>query len=184
MRQGRRRRWRRQMGLRNHHCKGCGERFLATCPAQLHCGDLCRFLSMVAFPSAANGCLMWAGTRHGKGYGHFRKGTGVLKAHRASYELFCGPIPDGLLVLHRCDNPTCVNPDHLFLGTNDDNMADRQAKTRQARGERAGRARLKEAAVRDIRSSPASTKELAQKYSVAPETIKGVRSGRTWRHIV
>ena len=72
-----------------------------------------------------------------------------LRAHRVSWELFRGAIPDGLHVLHRCDNPACVNPEHLFLGTATDNMADKYRKGRQARGEGVARPKLTEAKVRE-----------------------------------
>ena len=87
-----------------------------------------------------SGCWLWTGSRRRHGYGRMysldRKG---LSAHRVSWELFRGPIPDGLDVLHKCDNPPCVNPDHLFVGTMQDNMDDMVRKGRQARGSRLGR---------------------------------------------
>ncbi len=90
---------------------------------------------------------MWTGGKQVSGYGmayhHDENGKSVYKpAHRASYELTYGPIPDGLDVLHRCDNPPCVNPAHLFLGTHAENMVDRNTKGRQARGERHPHAKL------------------------------------------
>ena len=85
-------------------------------------------------------CWPWLGYRNRNGYGHMRVGNNVrLYAHRVSWELHYGKIPDGMLVCHRCDNPPCVNPLHLFLGSHADNHADRNAKGRQARGERHGR---------------------------------------------
>ena len=72
------------------------------------------------------------------GYGRFRVGAKMIRSHRVSYEIHRGPIPDGLHVLHECDNPTCVNPDHLWLGTNQDNIDDKMAKGRHvsANGEK------------------------------------------------
>src|ERR1700756_2891954 len=95
------------------------------------------------------GCWEWQGKRHYKGYGHFTvRGQGrrrTLKAHRVSWELANGPIPEGLHVLHSCDNPPCVNPDHLFLGTDMDNVHDRDAKGRRnVAGSRSWKAQLVE----------------------------------------
>jgi hypothetical protein len=76
-------------------------------------------------------CMLWASTKDRKGYGRIpSKGVGQVQAHRAMYEAFIGEIPEGMHVLHKCDTPPCVNPDHLFLGTHNDNMADMKAKGR------------------------------------------------------
>ena len=103
-----------------------------------------RFNSKVdtAGPTQSNmttACHQWTAHTNRKGYGKFRVGTKkVSLSHRVSYEIHRGPMPDGLCVLHSCDNPTCVNPDHLWLGTHQENVADRDAKGRHvsANGEK------------------------------------------------
>src|SRR5687768_198156 len=78
-------------------------------------------------------CWLWTCPPDRCGYGFFRVGRKKWRAHRVAYELYVGPIPRGLLVLHRCDVPACVNPQHLFLGTDADNGADKKAKGRAPR---------------------------------------------------
>ncbi len=102
------------------------------------------------------GCWEWTGARSAKGYGRLtagRRGDGYLRTHRLSFELAYGPVPDGLFVLHRCDNPPCVRPDHLFLGTKSDNMRDAVSKGRlNTRSARAARAANREAMREYLRS--------------------------------
>ena len=92
-----------------------------------------RFLRYASTAVTDVGCILWTAATNADGYGITGAGgkdSGNLLTHRVSYELVYGPIPDHLLVLHRCDNPTCANPQHLFLGTNADNLADMRAKGR------------------------------------------------------
>lgn len=129
--------------------------------------------------------------------GYTRDGYGVLgigrsqqeKAHRFSYELHKGPIPAGLHVLHRCDNPPCTNPDHLFLGTQADNQADMVAKGRHSfgaigrSGEKHYMAKLTEDAVRMIRQTKAPARIMAKRFHVSESTIYMIRGGHVWKHI-
>ena len=131
-----------------------------------------------------DGCWLWQATRDAKGYGHIGVAAAKSrKAHRVSYELHVGPIPEGMQVCHKCDTPSCVNPGHLFIGTAMENMADRDAKGRGARGERSGVAVLTDDLASYIRSSTLSERALATELGVHRGTINAVRSGRTWGHV-
>lgn len=137
-------------------------------------------------PGDPEECWEWQASVTQAGYGEFKNGTKVLYAHRTSYELHFGSIPDEMQVLHRCDNRQCANPFHLFLGTNSDNMADKTAKNRQQRGKTVWSAKLDDDAARDIRALVAdgvSPVFLAQEYGVRPQTICDVVNRRTWKHV-
>jgi hypothetical protein len=134
-------------------------------------------------------CWLWTGGKHDFGYGIFSPGRYTrIYAHRFSYELHYGPVPDGLYVLHRCDNPPCVNPAHLWLGTHLDNTADRHRKGRSRGhdliGEDHPRAKLTAAQVHDIReryaSGQASGVQLAREFGVRPTNISRIVLGQTW----
>jgi hypothetical protein len=124
------------------------------------------------------GCWEWTGARSAKGYGVTRV-NGLDRsrlAHRVAWELEHGPIPAGLYVLHRCDNPGCLRVAHLFLGTKAENNADMRAKKRH-------HTKLTEANVRAIRRSSARRIDLAEKYGVSGTLISAIRERRAWKHI-
>jgi len=137
------------------------------------------------------GCWLWSGAVNAYGYGIVSKDRRPRRAHRVAWELTHGPIPSGFCVLHRCDNPPCVNPEHLFLGSKKDNMADKIRKGRQAgcfqAGQRAPSRFLSDTAVMMIRSmwkdSGYKTNELAGLFGVHRDTIRNVVKRRYYREV-
>ena len=133
-------------------------------------------------------CLVWIGARS-RGYGHISVQTKMRLVHRVAYELAYGAIPDGLDVLHTCDNPSCVNPDHLRVGTHTDNMRDMQNKgrNRQPSGEQSAQSKLTAAQVRAIRERYAaggvSLREVARDYGVHLSLISLIVRREIWRHV-
>jgi hypothetical protein len=140
---------------------------------------------IIRIPEA--GCWLWMAYVGKDGYGHFSWATRTSRlAHRAAWEIFCGPIPDGLDILHRCDVRCCVNPHHLFLGTDVDNAKDSVQKGRRAAfvGVDNPSVKLSVEQVLAIRSSTISQKEAAKKYGVCQATISWIRTGKHWTHIL
>lgn len=132
-------------------------------------------------------CWEWTDCVDRHGYGRFWLGNGITgKAHRVSYALayLDGELPDPeVLVCHTCDNRRCVRPDHLFLGSPSDNSADAAAKGRSSRGEKNGNAKLAEDDVRAIRVDARSVRVIAADYGVASETVRSIRSRKSWGHL-
>jgi hypothetical protein len=157
-----------------------------------------RFWSKVRI---GDGCWEWTGAKAGRGYGVIgvggsrRSGGRQDYAHRLSWEMANGPIPHGIFVCHRCDNPRCVRPGHLFLGSVQDNADDMVSKGRQSRGPRHadktrgeahGRAKLVEAdvlAIRARRAAGETLMELAAAFGVNHGAISKIANRRTWRHL-
>lgn len=137
------------------------------------------------FPHMDSACWVWTGHVIADGYGHIKRGKTMVLTHRLSWELTFGEIKDGLLVLHKCDNPACVNPSHLFLGTDADNAKDRDSKGRLGNrtGTANGNAKINEDIVIHIRSSDASTRELAKTYNVSIPLVQKIRNKSLWRHV-
>ena len=135
------------------------------------------------------GCIEWQGSRDKCGYGRIWRGGGLYGAtHRFAYELKRGSIPDGLHVLHKCDNPPCCNDDHLFVGTNADNTADKVSKGRQARlkGEDQPNSKLTAGDVIELRrlfASGLSTRKAAVLFGVHRSTAKDIKTRRSWAHL-
>ena len=135
-------------------------------------------------------CWNWNGNKV-SGYGRFSigaKSLGNVLAHRFSWEMHNNKeIPKGMVVMHSCDNPLCVNPSHLNIGTYMENTHDMLKKGRHTYiahvGEKNGKSVLNEKIVREIRQSNMNHAELGRFYGVATSTIRGVRSGRTWVHV-
>lgn len=131
-----------------------------------------------------SGCLLWTSSTRGKGYGSIKHGVGnSVYAHRAMYELTKGKIGEGMLVCHTCDTPSCINPNHLFLGSNNRNMKDMVEKGRQMHGERHVCAVLSEQQARSVFDSTLNSKALSKKFGVSISAIRHIRAGRTWRHL-
>jgi len=134
-------------------------------------------------------CWLWTAAPDGHGYGKLQVGTfkkpRLTSAHRFSYELEYGPLPKGKHVLHHCDVTLCVRPDHLYSGTNADNMSDKVAKGRQTRGARHPFAKLSDEQVREIRSlgDIAAPGKLAKRYGVSYFTIRNVLTGKTYQDV-
>ena len=143
--------------------------------------------------SGHNGCWNWTGFIDRDGYGTYWWEGRPQGAHRLSYIFTHGSISPGQCVCHHCDNPPCVNPDHLWLGTHQDNIADKISKGRQAKntkpnnpakGERHGEAKLSDEQVHLIRNSLIPARVLAERFGVHPTRIYKIRQGKGWKHII
>lgn len=144
-------------------------------------------------PVPFSGCWIYTGTTDRKGYGVIRVGRaadGRIFTHRAAYMLAKGPIPEGMLVCHTCDTPSCVNPDHLFIGTNQDNTSDMMAKGRNAhgslRGETNPNGKLTADCVRKIRLMKAAgeqQKRIAELFGISPAQVCAIVNRKFWKHV-
>lgn len=185
-------------------CVRCGKEFKPASKVKHFCSWKCRYDSAGRFWShvdKSGECWLWTGYHISTGYGRLGVNGKVVATHRFSYELHNGPIPDGLCVCHTCDNPSCVNPVHLFLGTQQENIADRNQKGRTAKGDRAGprthperyirprgeknpRAKLDWPRVTAIRERYTAgnihQRALAAEYGVSRTLIRLIIQGKVW----
>ena len=138
--------------------------------------------SIVRIPES--GCWIWMKKVNHRGYGMTCLGKGSnLSAHRASYESKYGAIPNGMMALHICDISSCVNPDHIFIGTQQDNLTDKVLKKRQANGQNHGMSKLKEFEAKEIKYSEEKTIKLALRFNCSPVMVRQIRQGKYWKHI-
>lgn len=148
-----------------------------------------RFMRFV-FPEPMSGCWLWVGAEDKDGYGIFQKDRHPIKAHRYSYSIFVAPIPDNFVIRHKCDTPSCVNPDHLDCGTHKQNVKDMYDRKRNAdfRGSGCGHNKLTESDVIEIKKCLENykfgmLKILGEKFGVTNKAISEIKSGRNWGHI-
>ena len=141
-----------------------------------------RFWSQVTITP---GCWLWTGAKTKFGYGRISLNCKGMRVHRLSYEIHIGIIPENMAVLHKCDVPNCVNPDHLFLGDNAINQKDRKEKGRSAAGESNGRSVLTKIQVERVINMKGiiPQRQLAKMLGVSKSTIGEIHRGKSWRSI-
>lgn len=147
---------------------------------------MAHFLSRVERLACEAGCWIWMGAETVKGYGSVRFHGSPFRAHRVSYELHFGSIPDGMRVCHTCDTPLCVRPDHLWLGSQLENVRDRESKGRTAVGEINGKSLLTVEDVREMRrlfSQGVGRARLAERFQRDYKTVHSVVMGLSWKHV-
>lgn len=181
-------------------CDTCGKTFTAvrsqSQPKPRFCSNACRFQRNGATPEAIlnrfvdrsggdEACWPFNGPRSRGGYGVVHSKRQIIRAHRLAWELAHGPIPIGLVVCHHCDNPPCCNPSHLFLGTDTENVADRESKGRTAKGDGHRRSILRAQDIPAIRAleGTMTLHAVATRYGVNDSTIWCVWKRKTWRHV-
>lgn len=147
-----------------------------------------RFWNLVEI-RGPNDCWEWLSYRAPLGYGRFTRAErgATQMAHRIAWEFTKGAVPDGLFVCHKCDHPPCVNPNHMFLGTHQDNMDDAKTKGRMkgggAKGEKSGKAKITAAEALAIYNSPLPTKHLAHSHNITPAAVRLIKTGKNWKHV-
>lgn len=168
---------------KNKQCNNCNNTFEPNGAKQKYCSKECQFLGADKITTSL-GCHEWVKNFWRGNYGKLGYNGKKYGAHRISCEISHGPAPiDKPFVLHACDNPKCVNPDHLRWGTHTENMIDVSDRHRQ-RGENNGSAKLTEKQAREIKYDTShSTKELMAIYGRSQGCINEIKAGRNWKHI-
>ena len=172
-------------------CLWCKRPFISSTKRVMCCSPSCAGLNRVGpidqrfwtHVTKTRGCWIFKQHITLRKY-RFIKDRGEMRlAHRVSWELTHGPIPDGLIVCHKCDNPPCVNPDHLFLGTHKDNSQDMARKGKSQYGRKNTKAKLTDADVVAIRASDKSGNQIAKDYGIWPSQVSHIRLRKQWKHI-
>ena len=183
-------------------CGGCGEKFEMRSSANHFCSEMCKFNSHFSKP--ASGCWDWKGLINCNGYGMFTFCGLRILAHRFAYEKYVKPIPAGLFVLHKCDRPVCVNPDHLFAGTAKDNSADCIAKGRNKNppvmrgmqnnlvkhpelrpmGERHHSSKLTVSDIKKIAKLKGNGVLIAKQFGISRSLVSQIRTAKIWKHVL
>ena len=140
-------------------------------------------IESMSFPEPMSGCWIWMGAHDDRGYAFLQVDGKTRRVSRLSYEAFKGPVTSGLMLRHTCDNPFCVNPDHLLTGSSRDNMRDKVTRGRQVRGSRTWSAKLSEDDIIAIRNDIATNVAIAEKYSISSSHVSRIRSMKKWKHV-
>jgi hypothetical protein len=132
-------------------------------------------------PVPESGCWLWIGATNAQGYGRIKVGSTPSRAHRVAWAMHYGAIPAGMDVLHKCDTPSCVNPDHLFLGGDAENAMDRERKGRGVRlfGERHGRSKISDKEADAIRADSRSHREIGFAYGISHTQVGHIKCGKS-----
>lgn len=134
-------------------------------------------------PVPESGCWLWTASTGSHGYGQIMSNKTPVLAHRASWEFNFGDIPAGMHVLHKCDRRVCVNPSHLFLGSNTDNIKDKVSKSRQIKGSRVPSSRLDEEKVKLVFYSDGSQDSISERFGISQTQVCRIKQRKIWKHV-
>lgn len=172
---------------KNKICKYCKKPFVPYYPRQDTCNIYCRILSNCEY---INGCLVWNGHKCKDDYGKITYNFKSYKVHRLYYELYYDvKLSPHEYIIHKCDNPSCCNIDHLSIGTCQDNIRDKMSKNRQAKGSSVGTSNknmndiIAQNIINDLKYSNKTLKEISSDYNVSKDIVYSIYKGYTWKHV-
>lgn len=171
--------------VKKYPCETCGMECYKKY-AKAFCSDQCRFLSHVDMKEDVYECWLWKSGKNRRGYGKTNINSKNIAAHRMSYMLFKGELPDDKLVCHTCDNPSCVKPAHLWLGTTEENTADMVEKKRSLFGEKHSKAKItvKDViAIRELGKEGIVQEKIAQKFGLTSGYVNSIIKKRVWKYV-